>query len=119
MTEQIARSFVQEIVLGFGFLNGLWIAVGVNPETEILRAFSDIIKSLDIGGGFTLLFWLIPIILTLGSLFASYFIGGWLGLGAVGMAFLGGALIIRIPTFAVILLIVAVMMGFAAPFTSE
>lgn len=42
MGTQIGLSFVQEFVLGFGFLSGLWIHVGVNPESEI--ASEDVLR---------------------------------------------------------------------------
>lgn len=107
--EDLGKSFVQEFVIGFGFLSGLWIHVGINPETEIIKAFSSITPSLA--------FWIIPVITTLGSLVGSYFLGGWLGLIAVGLAFIGG--IFFSSNLGVICLILGVLIGFAAPFTVQ
>lgn len=116
-TQKIGLSFVQEFVLGFGFLSGLWIHVGVNPESEILRAFADIVNELAPSSGFSIIFWLIPIIGIAASVTGSYFIGGWFGLAAVGLAFMGGIFISS--TFGVILLVTGVFLGFAAPMTRE
>lgn len=41
-TQKVGLSFVQGFVLGFGFLSGLWIHVGVNPESEI--ASEDVLR---------------------------------------------------------------------------
>ena len=45
------EAFTQEFVLLFGFLSGLWIYAGVNPEAEIAKAFIEMINSLIPGTG--------------------------------------------------------------------
>ena len=72
MRKDVGLIFVQEFVILFGFLNGLWIHIGVNPETEI---------------------WIGVLILTIAPIWASYVIGKWLGLIAVFLAFIGGIFI--------------------------
>ena len=39
----VGEVFVQEFVVGFGFLSGLWIYAGVDPTAEILKSFSAIV----------------------------------------------------------------------------
>ena len=112
--EELGKSFVQEFVLGFGFLSGLWIHAGVDPEAEIIKALSSIVLQLAPNPMYSFAFWIIPIIATLGSLVGSYFLGGWLGLIAVGLAFLGGIFISS--GFGVFCLIIGVILGFIAPF---
>jgi len=114
--EDIGKSFVQEFVLGFGFLSGLWIYAGVNPETEIIKAFSTIIQELSPSPMYSFLFWLIPIIGTLVSLGVSYFLGGWIGLVAVFFALIGGIFISS--TFGIICLMIGIILGFIAPYTN-
>jgi len=114
VTEDLGKSFVQEFVLGFGFLSGLWIYAGVNPETEIIKAFSSVIQELSPNPMYSFVFWLIPIIGTLVSLGGSYFIGGWVGLIAVFFALIGGIFISS--TFGVICLVIAILIGFFAPY---
>ena len=111
--EKIGQSFVQEFVIGFGFFSGLWINVGINPETEILNIFSDLMITLNVGSGFNLIFWLLPIMLILSSLVGSFFIGGWPGIIAVGLGFLAGLLFTNV--IGVVLLIIAIILGGAAP----
>lgn len=112
-SEDVEKSFIEIFVIGFGFLSGLWIHVGVNPETEIIKAFSSIIKTLNASFGFSFLFWIIPIIVLVGSIIGSLVVGGWLGLIAVGFAFLGGIFINS--TFGIICLFIGIVLGFIAP----
>ena len=111
-TEDIGKSFVQEFVIGFGFLSGLWIYVGVNPETEIIKSFSSVIQELSPNPMYSFMFWIIPIIATLASIGGSYALGGWAGLIAVIFAFIGGIFISS--TFGVICLIIGVVLRFHA-----
>ena len=73
--EDIGKSFVNEFVLGFGFLSSLWIHVGVNPETEIIKTFSSIIQEISSNPMYALLFCSMSIIGTLISLGGSYLLG--------------------------------------------
>ncbi len=114
--ENIGKSFVNEFVIGFGFLSGLWIHVGVDPEAEVIKALSSIVLQLAPNPMYSFAFWIIPIIATLGALAGSYFMGGWLGLISVGLAFLGGIFISS--GFGVFCLIIGVLLGFIAPFAS-
>jgi len=114
--EEVGKSFVQEFVMGFGFLSGLWIYAGINPETEIIKAFATVIQELSPNPMYSFLFWIIPIIGTLISLGGSYFLGGWVGLIAVFFAFIGGIFIGS--TFGIICLVIGIVVGFIAPYTN-
>ena len=106
---RISIIFVQEFVIGIGFLNGLWIYTGVNPETEILKAFTASIPEMS-----SLLFWIGVLILTVIPIAATYLIGKWLGLLAVFLAFIGGILI---ASWGIWPLMIGIIMGLFAPFT--
>ena len=98
---------LQELIVGCGFLGGLWIYVGVNPETEILRAFTDLIP-----GTSSIWFWLGSILLTVAPIWATWYIGGVCGLVALLLAFVGG---IFIASIGIWLLIVALIVGGFCP----
>jgi hypothetical protein len=106
-----AEYFVNEFVVGLGFLSGLWSAVGVDPETEIFKAFSTIITALNPNSGFDILFFVLPIVILIVSILGAYSMGGRLGLVAVGCGFIGGLLILLSPTISVILLLAGMVMG--------
>jgi len=101
------ESFVIEFVILFGFLNGLWIYAGVNPESEILKAFTDLVPAMS-----SFLFWLITIILTVGTILAAYKIGEWVGLVAILAAFLGG---VFIESWGIWSLLIGMGIGWFAP----
>lgn len=101
------RVILQEIILTFGFLNGLWIYAGVNPETEILKAFTELVPEMS-----SFLFWFISILLTVIPIVAVYRISKGIGLIALLLAFLGG---IFIASWGIWLLIVAYLIGLYAP----
>ena len=105
------EQFVTEFVMIFGFLNGLWIYGGVNPESEIIRAFTDLVPGMS-----SFLFWLVTIILTVGTIAAAYALGKWLGLLAILAAFLGG---IFIESWGIWSLLVGVGIGWFAPLSKN
>ena len=95
---------LRELIIGFGFLSGIWLAVGIDPTSEILGAFTDILNNLEINIGYIFLLQVLPILLFIFFMILIYRRGGKLGLVAVACAFLGGLLILTIPILSVILL---------------
>lgn len=115
---KLGIAFVQEFVIGFGFFSGLWIYVGVDPEAQLAEALLSVLKAISpsMASNMSILFWVIPIIMTIGSIVASLLIGGWLGLVAVFLAFLGG---VFIGSIGVWLLLSGVVLGFVAPYLKK
>ena len=112
-SKKLAVSFIQEFVLGFGFISGVFTRIGIDPEAEIIKAFASIIETLSPNSGFSLIFWLLPIASTIVSIIGSLVIGGWLGLIAVVLAFLGGVFLDNV--IGITLLLVGVVLGLIAP----
>lgn len=100
--------------IGLGFLSGLWIAVGIDPQAEIFKAFDTILKTLNPDSGFGFLFFVIPIIILICLILGTYFMGGKLGLIAVTFGFLGGLLILASPLISIILLFLGMGLGVIA-----
>lgn len=115
--EDIGKSFVQEFVLSFGLLSGLWINAGVDPEAELIKAMSIIVQQIAPNPLYSLIFWIIPLFGTIVSLLLSFRLGGLVGLIAVGFAFLGGVFINS--GFGVFLIFVGVVLGLIAPSTID
>ena len=107
MVENIGETFVQEFVIGLGFLSGM----GIDPEGMIIQALSQALPNPSFG--FKALFFLLPLIITIISILGAFAIGGWLGITAVGLAFIGGIFINH--SFGAYLLVGAVLLGLIAP----
>lgn len=116
--DEKAEYFVNEFVIGLGFLSGLWIAIGIDPQAEIFKAFATIIKTLNPNSGFGLLFFLlffiIPLIILICLILGTYFMGGIVGLIAVVFGFLGGLLILASTWISTILLLIGMGLGVIA-----
>lgn len=107
--------FLKEFVVLFGFLNGVWIAVGVNPGQEFLGIVRGIVESLAGGNGVVdFLFTAIPLLLLVGALVAIARRGGWLGFAAVALGFLSGLQVVAAPRLSLVLLLAALGLGWIA-----
>ena len=114
----IAKYFIDELVVGFGFLNGVWIALGVNPITEILNTFDLMLKTLNPESGLGLLPYLLQFLILIISIAMTYLVGGKLGFVAVGCSFIGGLLVLAVPLIAGILLLCGLGLGLVAVATA-
>lgn len=87
--------FAREFVIGFGFLTGFWIYVGVDPEAMVANAILQIIAEYmasvaDVLGFFYIL---IGLGTTVASIWATYKVGGAWGIIATAIAFAAGLFI--------------------------
>lgn len=104
--------FLQEFVLGFGFLGGLFTWVGVDPEEEMIRGLltvaipnNEVLVSLVIV--------LFVVVSTILGVFGTLAMAGKWGLLVVGLAWVSGFIIAinSLTLWGAILLIVAVILG--------
>ncbi|GEM_PF-4868839 len=108
-------AFLKEFVVLFGFLNGVWIAVGVNPGQEFLSILRGVVESLaGANGAVEFLFTAIPLALLVAALAAIWRRGGWLGLVAVALGFVSGLYVVAEPRFSFGALLVALALGWFA-----
>lgn len=108
------NKILNELIISAGFLEGLWIAAGTNPTTEIVNGFVNVFSELSVGTTSLILFKFIPTIGLFVTLFGIYLLGGRLGLLGVVFAFIGGLLILVIPTVAIGSLMLALAIGAVA-----
>ena len=106
--------FLKEFVVLFGFLNGVWVAVGVNPGATLLRVAEGYFENLLSGRLVETLFALVPLLFLVAMLVIIFRKGGWLGLAAVALAFMAGVSILSAPATSLLLLLVAFAAGFVA-----
>lgn len=115
MGRKRTQTFLKESVVLFGFLNGLFMAVGVNPGATLLAIVMEIADSLTGGNGTVrLALTLLPLALLLAALYLIHKRAGWLGFVAVGAAFFSGLWLLSEPMTGFLLLVAAVGIGFIA-----
>lgn len=114
MGRKRASKFLREAVVLFGFLNGVWLAVGVNPGQRLLAVLQGIVERLTGNEWIPFLFTLLPLLLLLAMLVFIARRGGVLGFVAVGLAFVAGLNVIAAPLTALALLVAAALVGWFA-----
>jgi hypothetical protein len=111
----MARQFstvIKEIIVGFGFLNGLWYAIGTSPETEILGFINRYISLMpEILQKIILIIPFILMALTIITIISIYHQGRILGIIAISLAFISGAIILKNWQVALILLLASIILG--------
>jgi hypothetical protein len=106
------RNIVKELIIGFGFLNGLWFAIGTSPETEVLKflgkyssSFPEVIQKLLV---------IAPIILTvltIITIISVYRRGRILGIIAIILSFIAGAVILKSWKTTLVLLLASMILA--------
>ncbi|HJT10265.1 MAG TPA: hypothetical protein VJ771_05720 [Candidatus Nitrosotalea sp.] len=112
-SNDVGKIFVQECVVGFGLFGGM----GVDPEGMILKALSPYVMAT--APHLSFIIWLIPIISFVISFALTFFLGGVVGFGAVGMAALGGYLLTNPSGVGIWLVAISVIIGLFAPYARE
>ncbi|MGV8141026.1 MAG: hypothetical protein ACP5NW_01140 [Candidatus Woesearchaeota archaeon] len=103
---------VKELVISFGFLNGIWFAIGTSPETEILKFLNKYSMSMPpILQRLLIILPIILMILTITTMIKVYYKGGVFGSIIVLIAFFAGAIILKNMVIGAILAILALALG--------
>ncbi|MGV8172318.1 MAG: hypothetical protein ACP5OA_06525 [Candidatus Woesearchaeota archaeon] len=103
---------VKELVISFGFLNGIWFAIGTSPEEEVLKFLNR--YSMSMPPVLQKLLIILPIILvtlTIITMIKVYYKGGILGSIIVLMAFFAGAIILKNWKIGAVLAILSLLLG--------
>jgi len=109
-----AKKYVWQSVIGLGFLSGLWTAIGIDPEQIVIGALSSLADSLYPSPGMRYLFFLLPTILLIISIYGAYSKGKVLGLLSVIVAYCAGLLVLSSTVPALLLLLCAIVAGWLA-----
>ncbi len=112
----VARSgrFFKEFIILFGFLNGVWLAVGVNPGERLYDVFVNAIARADPTGVAVPLLLLAPLAVLAFIIMLIHRKGGWLGIMAVITGFISGMFVLTVPVMSLTLLAVAFVLGYFA-----
>jgi hypothetical protein len=88
------KNFIFRYVLFFGFLGGVWSAIGFNPADEIFSVTNALISFLVKSPFISLFFALVPLLLLLFSIRIIYKKAGTLGLFSVLLGYFGGLMVL-------------------------
>jgi len=105
-------TIIKEIIIGFGFLNGLWFAIGTSPETEILGFINRYINLLpEIVQKILMIIPFILMALTIITIISIYHKGRILGIIAVILGFISGAIFLKSWKTSLIILLISIILG--------
>lgn len=98
------ETFIREFVVSFGFLEGLWLGLGINPEDVVIGVLLQVINGL----GYNVLLWrilltILSIIAIAVTIYGIYYKYSLIGVAFVIIAFISGALVPYIPNAILIL----------------
>jgi uncharacterized membrane protein HdeD (DUF308 family) len=103
--------FYKEFILGIGFLSGLWISIGINPEAVLFDTLLNTMETLNSDSSFPAFFYIIPTLGTITSIALAYQEGKIMGLMGIIVGFLAGLILLTHPMFGIILVVSAAFIG--------
>ncbi|MFY9750572.1 MAG: hypothetical protein WAK75_06675 [Methanoregula sp.] len=106
------RRFLWQFVIGFGFLSGLWTAIGINPENVIITALGSVVTTQVSDPVIRAFIVLLPTLILIVSVIGAYRHGKIPGLIAVLVAYVAGLVILSAVLVGLAVLCVAVIIGY-------
>lgn len=106
------KSIVRELVIGFGFINGVWLAIGISPGDWVYNFVKPYTTNLPTI--MKIAFAIIPTILIIATaftIFKTYQHGRAMGIIAVLLAFIAGGLIFTNWIATIVILAIALILG--------
>jgi hypothetical protein len=110
-----SRTYIWQFVIGFGFLSGLWTAIGIDPQAVILDVLGNVVDTVYSDPAIRSLFLILPMILLLLSVLGAYTRGRFPGLISVIVAYLAGLLFLVSTVTALVFLGIAIIIWYLAP----
>lgn len=101
--------FFRRFVFVFGYLNGVWVAIGWDPKMEIFEFLKNFESYL--APGLLFLFGLLPTMFLILMLYLVYDKARWWGFIAVLMAFAGGTMLLSAPVLSIMLLAISFVLS--------
>lgn len=109
-----SRTYLWQSVIGLGFLSGVWMAIGIDPEEVVLNTIGTAITAAYPDPALRALFLALPTLLLLVSVYGAWKNGRVMGLIAVILACAAGlSIFVSLPP-ALLLLLLAIVAGYLA-----
>jgi len=110
-----SRTYIWQFVIGLGFFSGLWTAIGIDPQAVIVDFLGNAVDTVYSDPVIRSLFLILPTILLLISILGAYTKGRIPGLISVIIAYVAGLFILASTVTALVILVVAIIIGYLAP----
>lgn len=106
--------FIRQFVIGLGFLSGIFTAIGIDPQQEVITIVGGAVASVYPDPEISALCMVLPTLLLIISLIAAYRKGKVLGLASVLVAYCAGIVILGSLGISLLLLTGGVVLGLVA-----
>ncbi|HVP97639.1 hypothetical protein [Methanoregula sp.] len=113
MAKKVHR-FIWQFVIGFGFLSGLWTAIGINPENVLINALGTAVTAQYSDPALHTFFLLLPTLILIVSVAGAYINGRVPGLVAVLLAYVAGLVILSHLVAGLVVLCAAMVVAYYA-----
>lgn len=107
------NNFFKNFIIGLGFLQGIWFAMGINPGAKIFEGVQGIINYINPDLEFSFIFSILPLIILGIGLYLVYKEANIYGIAATLLGFIAGTFILVSPVYSIVLLLVAWLLGWA------
>jgi hypothetical protein len=109
-----SKTYIWQFVIGLGFLSGIWTSIGIDPEEVLIGALGTAVTGIWPDPDVHMVFLLLPTLLLLISVYGAYKGGKTPGLISVILAYLAGLFVLISLTTTLILLSIALVVGYLA-----
>jgi hypothetical protein len=109
-----SNTYIWQFTIGFGFLSGVWTAIGIDPEEVVLNLLGTVTGEIYPDPLLRQLFILLPLIILVLSVWGAYKKGKVLGLASVLIAYVAGLSLLVALWTSLILLLAAIVTGYLA-----
>lgn len=107
-----SATFFKEAIVFFGFLQGIWVSIGIRPLDIISGIVAPFIERL--GPFVVFVFGLLPIVMLALGIYLVWSKGKWVGIIAVLLGFIAGTMVLVSPYLSLVILAGAWVVGFFA-----
>lgn len=107
------NNFFKNFIIGLGFLQGIWFAMGINPSAKIFEGVQGLINYINPSLKFSFVFSVLPIIILVIGIILIYREASIFGIFASILGFIAGTMILVSPTYSVILLALSWLLGWS------
>ena len=111
------KKYAIRFVVGFGFLSGIFLAIGIDPKGILFKNMITIFSqnSPEVIEKYNTIFTIISTLIALITIYTAYKYGGVIGFIAISFAIISGLIVFSYPVVGGLFLLVGFILGYIAP----